>query len=235
MKAHNRQIGPLISVAIAFYLFSARPALALVGWLSQGSHFLRHGPCPSLDSERADAALRRVACSSVVGESAARTANEVRDIAGVVWRNPDDGFFQLLGRARVRETSCAADFAIGVASDSRRGDILSDRLVQARAARTEMKAASQRLARDPTLTARTCPATMEDLLRDWPEVRRSEPSFEACGDLIRSRTAFQTLTASIPLSTLPSVASLIDRFTNAPGDAPPDRALIHSTYAVAGF
>lgn len=221
----------LTSLLISFALISSsvRAQAGILELLSSGAYYVgTAGGCESFDERSASFAVSKAIPFCVPKVSSPQTlfdfASDLQYFVGQRTGVPPENraqralsgdfetdLFGLLGRMHVDEMRCMAGFAHKTASAQGREvrERLGERIQLIRAAKQALNAEIRELASDTTMMEKVCPSRLEDLSPAGPGSNR-----ERCERIVRTRSMFQTLQTSLPLSGVPSFAKFVDQYAN---------------------
>jgi hypothetical protein len=203
--------------------------------VSKSAHTM--ATCPDYNSNDAHSALSQAAeCVQVVnGNNIGKQMLELSKIKEKVDENVEDRYFAILATQHANELVCASDFAAQVSAGNPKSDkILKNQFRELRRHKLALREAVENVAKNPQINIKACPFFQADLDHDFPdvEVRKLNKSYAACSEVIAARSAYNATLAAIPLSQLPAVTSVLEKYlisNNELSDSDLEK-LIHTTY-----
>jgi hypothetical protein len=196
--------------------------------------------CPDYNSTDAHSSLAQAAACVQLsnGNSIAKQGLELSKIKEKVESNTEDRYFAILAAQHSNELVCASEFASQVAAGNPVSDkILTNQFRDLRRYKLALRTAIQKVASDPKVNIKACPFFQNELNHDFPDVKAREQnkSYQACSEVIRERTAYNTTLSTIPLFQQPAVSAALEKYllSNAELSDSDLENLIRATYKKA--
>ncbi len=213
-------------------------ALDIVAPVAEGLQNLVGENCPVYDSAKALQAFDLIYChdKSTAMELQKKSLPLVQ-ITKFVETNAENRYFSELAQQHSNELVCSSTFANQVATGDPEAAIeLALKLEKLRLTKNALTDASSEVRNNPAIDVKVCPLNETDLKTDFPkELRKKNPSYAACLDVIATRAAYNNVLAEIPLSKTPALQTLLLKYQNL-SSAPPAsevQSLIRKAYKEA--
>lgn len=146
-----------------------------------------------------------------VGET---NADNLKSLSAAFSLQGEAKFYSLAASKHSEDLTCAKKILPNLTKTPEMKKSLLSLFQRLRKIKSDIAAASLKIASNPAIMTKTCPVRFEDLLEE--KSRNSEDYFENCRRIIQGRTAYLAIQNTIPLSNTETIREFTRKFMNFP-------------------